>query len=201
MADRRKAKDPNHPGCVIYSIGSNGDFNFELGMQQEVGEGVCEFHIFDMGDYESKVPKELKRVYYHKFGLMTQGRNLGEPEEGQPFYGLRDIVRILGHEKLDMIDIFKIDCDKCEWRTYQDWLGHGIPILHQIQVEVHNAPGGKVIDFFDTFERAGYLRFHKEPNIQFSDGSCVEYAFVKVKEIFLEGKNFKALSTQHYNTS
>ena len=29
----RKARDPNDRGCVVYSIGSNGDFNFELGIQ------------------------------------------------------------------------------------------------------------------------------------------------------------------------
>ena len=44
-------------------------------------------------------------------------------------------------------------------------------MLHQIQVEIHGAPANKedgagAIDLFDSFERAGYLRFHKEPNIQ-----------------------------------
>jgi len=174
----------------VYSIGSNGDFNFELGMQKEVGEGVCEFHIFDMGDYKSKVPAELKRAHYHQWGLTVQDPNVDKPVPGQQFYGLLDIIKLLGHEKLDVIDIFKIDCEKCEWKTFQDWLGAGIPILHQIQVELHNAPGKKAIDFFDTFERAGYLRFHKEANIQFSDGECIEYAFVKVEEKFLEGKKF-----------
>ena len=33
LALERKARDPNNRGCVVYSIGSNGDFNFELGMQ------------------------------------------------------------------------------------------------------------------------------------------------------------------------
>ena len=62
LAAARKAKDPNHPGCVIYSIGrSNGDFSFEMGMQNEIGAGVCEFHIFDIKDYTpSKVPKEYR---------------------------------------------------------------------------------------------------------------------------------------------
>jgi len=165
MAARRKAIDPNHPGCVIYSIGSNGDFNFELGMQKEVGEGVCEFHIFDMGDYEPKVPKELKRAYYHRWGLKAQEQD-GDPMNalgGQTHYSLQDTIKLLGHDNLDVIGIFKIDCERCEWTTYQDWLGKGIPLLHQIQVEVHDAPGQTAIDFFDSFERAGYLRFHKEP--------------------------------------
>ena len=33
LALERKAKDPDHPGCVVYSVGSNGDFNFEMGFQ------------------------------------------------------------------------------------------------------------------------------------------------------------------------
>lgn len=187
LAIERKAKDPNHPGCVIYSIGSNGDFNFELGMQQELGEGTCEIHIFDPGAYGHLVPKELKRTYYHQWGLEKQQDNVTIPEKGLEKYGLKDIIKLLGHEHLDVIDLFKIDCDKCEWRTYMDWLADGIPMLHQIQVEVHGAPGGKVIDFFDTFEKNGYLRFHKEPNIQF-DPTCLEYAFLKVDPAFMEGK-------------
>lgn len=31
LAKERRAKDPSHPGCVVYSVGSNGDFSFELG--------------------------------------------------------------------------------------------------------------------------------------------------------------------------
>jgi hypothetical protein len=189
LAELRKKKDPSHPGCVIYSIGSNGDFNFELGMQNEVGKGVCEFHIFDMGDYRSRVPKELERIHYHQWGLKKQDPNVTAPAVGDRYYGLRDTIKLLGHEKLDAIDIFKIDCEKCEWNTYEDWVADGIPLLHQIQVELHNAPP-KAINFFDALERAGYLRFHKEPNIQFSDGSCVEYAFIKVHEEFWQGKNF-----------
>ena len=114
LAAERKAKDPSHPGCVIYSIGSNGDFNFEMGMQEEVGEGVCEFHIFDMGDYRANVPKELKRANYHQWGLKKQEDTVGElkKEEGPNiFYGLLDTIKLLGHESLEVIDIFKIDCE------------------------------------------------------------------------------------------
>ncbi len=184
LAHERKAKDPTHPGCVIYSVGSNGDFTFELGMQKEVGEGTCEYHIFDMGDYASNVPPRLKRAFYHRWGL--EEHNASRPSD--MFHSLVDTVKMLGHENLDVIDVFKIDCEKCEWKTYADWLSDDIPLLHQILVEVHHAPKDKVLDFFDSIERAGYLRFHKEPNIQF-DAGCIEYAFVKVDKIFMEGKN------------
>lgn len=151
---------------LIICTSSNGDFNFEMGMQKELGEGVCEFHIFDFGNYGGKVPKELKRAYYHQWGLAKQDPNVVTPTMGNKYYGLLDTVKLLGHDQLDVIDVFKIDCEKCEWETYQDWLAPGIPMLQQIQVEVHGAPGQKALDFYDGFEHAGYLRFHKEPNIQ-----------------------------------
>ena len=54
-------------------------------------------------------------------------------------------------------------------------------------MEVHEAPKDKALDFFDSLERAGYLRFHKEANIQWGP-SCIEYAFIRVDESFVEGK-------------
>jgi len=188
MAARRKAMDPNHPGCVVYSIGSCGDFSFELGMQKKVGEDICEYHIFDMGDYGPQVPKELKRAHYHQWGLKEQDPKVDKPAPGQTFYGLLDTIKLLGHENLDTIDIFKIDCEGCEWDTFQDWIGEGIPTLLQIQVELHNAlkAGQKVVDFFDSFEKEGYLRFHKEPNLLWTKG--IEYAFLKLEKDFLQEK-------------
>jgi len=178
LAKARKAQEPTHPGCVVYSIGSNGDFSFELGLQNEVGEGVCEFHIFDPGNFEHAKPKELKRAFYHRWGLekeITTTRGASSPQRvvGEKYRGLIETVKLLGHKDLDVIDIFKIDCEKCEWKTYKDWLSEEIPLLHQIQVEVHGAPIAKeagAIDFFDSLEEAGYLRFHKEPNIQWDPG-------------------------------
>mmetsp|Transcript_2280 Transcript_2280/g.2642 ORF Transcript_2280/g.2642 Transcript_2280/m.2642 type:complete len:376 (-) Transcript_2280:2303-3430(-) len=191
LAKERKAKDPNHPGCVIYSVGSNGDFGFEWGMEQEVGPGVCEFHIFDMGNYTEKMNEQnLKKAHFHQWGLAQQDPKSEDPKPGDKFYGLRDTIKLLGHENLETIDIFKIDCEKCEWGTYQDWVAPGIPSLQQIQVELHNAPT-QAIAFFDTMEEAGYVRFHKEPNIQFNDGSCIEYAFLKLEKEFFSLRNEK----------
>lgn len=58
-------------------------------------------------------------------------------------------------------------------------------------MELHRAPvmegTGGAIDFFDSMEHAGYLRFHKEPNIQWGS-DCIEYSFIKVEKSFMEGK-------------
>ena len=113
LARDRKKEDPNHPGCVIYSIGSNGDFKFEMGMQNTVGEGVCEFHIFDFGDFEGMIPPKLRRAYYHRWGLKKQedpttkidsSKRVGRTK--MTLHGLQDTIKLLGHENLDVIDIF-----------------------------------------------------------------------------------------------
>ena len=57
-------------------------------------------------------------------------------------------------------------------------------------VEVHKAPKDKALDFFDSLERAGYLRYHKEPNIQWGP-DCIEYAFVRVDKPFVKGKKIR----------
>ncbi|EJK74669.1 hypothetical protein THAOC_03642 [Thalassiosira oceanica] len=191
LAAERKKADPRHPGCVVYSVGSNGDFTFELGVQKEVGVGTCEFHIFDIDSYEHRVPKELKRASFHHWGLGTAVKK-GDviPQRvnnGMRYKSLSDTVKELHHEKLDVIDIFKIDCEGCEWDTHRDWVSGKVPLMHQILVEVHKAPIDKVLNFFDSLEKEGYLRFHKEPNIQWS-ADCIEYAFVKVEKEFMRGK-------------
>jgi hypothetical protein len=50
---------------------------------------------------------------------------------------------LLGHDDSEVIDIFKINCESSEWDTYADWPAEDIPMLHQIQVETHGAPGEK----------------------------------------------------------
>lgn len=196
LAEERKRNDPNHPGCVIYSVGSNGDFSFEKGLEEILGPGTCEYHIFDMGNFERQMQvANISRAHFHRWGLMKQGPENIKP--GEKFYGMNDTIKLLGHENLEVIDLFKIDCESCEWRTYKDWLAPGIPPIQQIQVELHSGSfklmskddskefdTAPEIPFFEFFEEAGYVWFHKEPNILYNDGSCEEYAFLKLDEEF-----------------
>lgn len=85
----------------------------------------------------------------------------------------------LGHER---VDLFKIDCEGCEWQSYQDWAQAD---LRQILVEVHNSPPAVVNDFFFKLHDAGFVIFHKEPNTQFSNGNCQEIGFLKMAKSFL----------------
>ncbi len=117
MAAERKAKYPNEPGCIIYSIGSNGHYEFEQGMQDLLGVGTCDIHIFDPGNFEARMPAALRdgnHTWYHQWGLAQQNNDKDhKPDPNSKWQGLRDIVQLLGHENRDTIDIFKIDCEKC----------------------------------------------------------------------------------------
>jgi hypothetical protein len=207
-------------GCLVYSIGSNGDFQFETGLQNLLGStDICEIHIFDMGDYEDKMPKGLN-IHYHRWGLIKDDEsnakedssgndNDNEKDEGakskEKFYSLAEIVKRLGHENRPSIDIFKIDCDKCEWRTFKDWFSPSqesasktrIPMLQQILVETHMSPKDFVLPFFNGIMDNGYVMFHKEPNIQFGGGEAIEFGFLKLDDTFFEFDNLKGESLQH----
>ncbi|KAG7366630.1 methyltransferase domain containing protein [Nitzschia inconspicua] len=181
-------------GCLIYSIGSEGDFRFEEGFQ-DAFPGTCEIHTFDFTNYSANVPQN-KNIHFHHWGLKASYKEdkakyeisgFGPPSPRLlgtwPFKTFQETIRELGHEGRP-IDIFKIDCEGCEWSTYKDWLGAD---LRQILIEVHKVP--KIAqDFFLDLQKAGYVTFHKEPNIQFGGGECVEYAFLKLNTSYVEDR-------------
>lgn len=72
----------------------------------------------------------------------------------EPFKTFEETIKELGHDGRP-IDIFKIDCEGCEWSTYKDWINAD---LRQIVVEVHRAPE-VAQDFFSDLQKAGYVSF------------------------------------------
>jgi len=106
-------------------------WNASILTQNEMGKGVCEFHIFDPGNFGHLVPPELERAHYHQWGLVKQEQESSDPgilsslgrsfwgpaeqdskivscpssTEGRNQYcGLRDTIKQLGHKNLDVID-------------------------------------------------------------------------------------------------
>lgn len=59
-------------GCLVYSIGSAGNFEFETGLQKafRVGDDAyqnsCEVHVFDIEDFSGETPEGL---FFHNWGL------------------------------------------------------------------------------------------------------------------------------------
>jgi hypothetical protein len=74
QAIRRKQADPDapHKHCLIYSIGSNGDYQWEDAVQETLSSaGGCEIHIFDPGNFDRGVNNTSKGMMYHKWGLTS----------------------------------------------------------------------------------------------------------------------------------
>ena len=163
----RIAKDD----CLVYSIGSYNNFDFEESVLRDISKN-CEIHTFDpnVGMSPSNKPAG---VHFHPWGLAQKTRG--------KMKSLKDIVSALGHEHRQ-IDIFKIDCEGCEWSTFPAWLE--VPNIRQIQAELHKSPKG--FDLLSAMFKKNFVIFHKEPNTYGCKGDCIEYAFLKLNKTFFE---------------
>lgn len=173
--------------CLVYSFGSNGNVDFERALLELAPH--CEIHIFDPGNYDQRVKRLLPTAHYHRYGLKPSyetdpSLHLNKILPGGVFKTFQEVVQQLQHTKRT-VDIFKIDIEGGEWTTFQDWLSADV-LLQQILVEVHDAPP-IANDFFAQLHKAGYAMFHKEPNIQFAGGDCIEFGFIKLRRSFFAG--------------
>lgn len=178
------------PDCLIYSVGSNGKAEFEQGVKDHIGDH-CEIHTFDMKTYNKRnghFAKALEGIStFHDWGL---GNEMDMKRDNKRFKTLDQTMHMLGHTGRT-IDIFKIDCEWCEWSTYKDWIKQDI---RQILVETHNAPMPQARDFFYELHDAGFVIFSKEANYQNGAGG-VEFGFLKLSTAFFIDKSQYNIST------
>jgi hypothetical protein len=105
--------------CLIHSIGSNGDCQWEDAVFERL-EGACEIHIFDMDDYDLGEKNTERNMFYHKWGVVssyddsTANAIVKRLFKNITTHSFPDIQKLLGHQHRP-IDIFKIDCEGCEW--------------------------------------------------------------------------------------
>mmetsp|Transcript_75742 Transcript_75742/g.225811 ORF Transcript_75742/g.225811 Transcript_75742/m.225811 type:complete len:374 (-) Transcript_75742:98-1219(-) len=150
-------------GCLVYSIGSEGRFGFEEAVHREIS-AACEIHTFDQNDWSVYSPIPPPRYVAYHVGRVG-------PWPGTP---VSELYEKLGHGRRTL-DILKIDCEGCEWTTYRSWLTARVR-PRQILVELHNFDAAR--EMFQFLNDRGYVIAHKEPNIEFSGGACVEYVFL-----------------------
>lgn len=181
----------NGKPCLVYSIGSNNDFSFENSVHKDV-HSECEIHTFDFGDYSEGARQAGGNITYHRQGLANLDRDDGF---GTRFRSLDSTIQDLGHQNR-VIDIFKIDCESCEYETASSWFeatSQKNVTIRQIQVELHGGnPSSEeqlenIMGFFDLLYQQGYVIFHKEFNllsIPTGDNLAIEYAFLKLHPEF-----------------
>ncbi|KAG5187699.1 methyltransferase domain-containing protein [Tribonema minus] len=174
------------PDCLVYSIGSNMQDGFELGLQ--IMAPNCEVHVFDPTvDVEALGAASAAHGYrFHLMGLGSKAQSDGgEVLKNGPLRTLQHMMEELGHTGRT-IDIFKIDCEGCEWDTLGEQvfapMREGHLKIGQLQVEMHlynRRRLGDAAAFFEAADAAGMRIFHKERNHWGCGGwKCLEYAFI-----------------------
>ncbi|KAL7477198.1 hypothetical protein ACHAW6_003013 [Cyclotella cf. meneghiniana] len=173
------AKKAKKEGCLVYSIGSNNDISFEQAVHSIMG---CEIHTFD-----PYIPKEKfvgnDIAVFHQWGLGEDNST-----QGPTFKSAATVMKELGHTN-SAIDIFKIDCEGCEFAVMPplfESISKGIVKVNQVQIEIHRdalKENTTVLEgIFAAADRANLRIFHKERNQWGCMGyMCVEYAFVNEK--------------------
>jgi uncharacterized protein (DUF1810 family) len=100
--------------CLIYSIGSNGNYRWEDAFLKAFGP-ICEIHIFDPGNYDRPGQAVGKNMHYHPWGLTSSYAKKGQAPKRQRWnlHSFQEIQQKLGHENRSL-DVLKIDCEECE---------------------------------------------------------------------------------------
>ena len=162
--------------CLIYSVGSSNDFTWEEEVKRRAPN--CEIHTFD--HTVANASNKPDDVFFHKWGL-TENESHRNPN----MKSLSEIIKALRHENR-RLDVFKIDCEGCEWQTYKTWFTSGVQIV-EILVETHRGsespkPVSNAKQFFAHLHNSGYRIFHKEPNVHYSakEQLCVEFALRRI---------------------
>jgi hypothetical protein len=122
------------PGCLVYSIGSNNNFDFETSVLEKT---PCAVHVFDctvreweMEDYPT-VEKHLnERIFLHKWCLGEEDAQLG----GRQFYTYDTIFSKLGHTTVELL---KMDIEGYEWDVYNSFQPSNQDLPFQISTELH----------------------------------------------------------------
>ena len=145
--------------CLIVSVGVGGDaakpadFRFEHDLHRRLGN--CSIDVFDgtnFGRGAIRNAPPFVRFFPENF----------TPHTWQRYRGRR-------------VDIFKIDCEGCEFSgSVTDFLKH-VP-TEQLLIEVHGGNRHDDVKKLMTTLNTSHGIFYREPNIQHSDGTCIEFA-------------------------
>jgi hypothetical protein len=197
--------------CLVYSIGSNGNYIWEDALFDYLGND-CEIHIFDPDPFDRPGMATEKNMHFHQWGLGSSyslewmdrqtrpkntkklGRKRGQLKRNKTYYSFQEIRKRLGHEN-STIDLFKIDCEGCEWHTYKDWITadlrqilietHELPTLHREKRTLFGMlPAISASEVFDTFYNNGFALFFKEVNTMKGFGFSSEWSFLKLRDDF-----------------
>merc|ERR1711971_293962 len=131
--------------CVIYSIGGNNQWKFELDLLQTTN---CYIHTFDCTGAKARFDKQPsnERSYFHHVCLGTEYEKGAGDEECKDkntkcgeTWTLHQMQQKLGHNRIDLL---KVDIEGWEWPLFESWprlLNNTNQTIlpKQIMVEIH----------------------------------------------------------------
>ena len=162
--------------CLIYSVGSNGDFSFESSMKYVMPH--CEIHTFDSNYY--KCPEQI--CFFHQ---MTFG-NGTHPKDSKTW---EKVVQSLNHGDRS-IDILKIDIEGAEYDFFPSMLNSAkLSLPRQVLVELHPRDGNDIHKFFEELRASNYVIFNKEPNL-IAGPAYFEYTFLRLNPSFFRQSSY-----------
>lgn len=163
--------------CVVFSVGSNAEFSFELGLKNK--KAMCDIHTFDptLDRKQKMLARQAERqglLTFHEVGLGGSSRT--KPFLIEP---LRNLLEKVGAKKLDLL---KMDIEGFEYETLHTAL-HDCdaqnPLFEQLLVELHGTDRERINTLARTLVLCGYHLVSKERNTWGCGGvRCVEYTFV-----------------------
>lgn len=156
--------------CLIYSVGSSGDFSYEIEMKKVMPH--CEIHAFDKNSYPC--PTDVCTFHQITFGDGIEPKN----SKNWP-----TIIKELNHANR-LIDILKIDIEGGEYKFFP-LLFDSDKNLHprQILVELHPTNVTIIHRFFEQFRDNNYVIVIKENNL-LAGPYFFEYCFLKLNPRF-----------------
>jgi hypothetical protein len=172
--------------CLIYSLGSNGEFSFENETKRVLPN--CDIHTFDMKQFNC-----TDICTFHKVKI---GNGSSETKT------LRMIMSELQHSGRH-IDILKTDVEGSEYEFFEDLFNttdHLSDNIRQILVEIHLSSIIKVVNnvtiydykkihrLFQLFHDKHFVIFHKEVNL-YNPHRAFEFSLIRLNEKFFHINN------------
>jgi hypothetical protein len=147
--------------CIVYSLGSNGDFRYEHEIYNNFG---CEIFTIDKDIFNAPSYVNFKKAM---IGTCSECKTINE------------ILFENKHENIK-INAFKIDIEGSEWTILDQVFNNN---FKQIQIEIHNPNYEKMRDLEKYVKN--WVLIDINPNV--SNGNVLELVFVN-KE-YLKNKN------------
>jgi len=166
VCDPFRLKD--RPDCLIYSVGSYGEFSFEIDLKQILPH--CEIHTFDFDLY--KCPTGICIFHQIKFG---------DGSHGSKTWAM--ILKELNHTNR-LIDILKMYIENSEYVFLPQIFQVSQSIKpRQILIELHPNEVHIKHSLFEQLRDNQYVIFNKEPNLE-AGIDVAEYAFLRLNSEF-----------------